>query len=88
MESASLIENDDTAWRVYNTFSFAIKVFLCTFLTPRWLALSGIGIFSLQVVKSALDNNWWIEGLWEYPVSILYITTVYCLTNGNSKGHE
>lgn len=86
-EAANFIPNDDNAWTWYLTTSELTKAALCLFLRPTWVRWSGVGIFLSQALDELTGGNYFGAGLWEYPLSAVFVLAVYLITrNHDSEG--
>lgn len=69
----------------YDTCTQASLAVLCTFLRPRWVAFAGAGIFTSQAFDELLEGNLFGAGLWEYPLSALYVTAVFLILRSHDS---
>lgn len=69
----------------YDTMTQVSLAVLCAFLRPRWVAISGAGIFASQAVDELLGGNLYGDGRWEYPVAVAFTVAVYFITRGHDQ---
>lgn len=75
--------------RIYDTCTQATIAALCLFLKPAWVRWSGFGIFTSQALDEVVEGNVFGAGLWEYPLSAVYVIAVYLiLRNHDHKGGD
>lgn len=71
----------------YDTCTQMTIAVICMFLRPRWVAWSGAGIFASQAIDELMAGNLFGAGLWEYPLSAVFVLAVYLITrNHDSEG--
>lgn len=79
MEASAFIDSDDWSWRVYDLGRYALVAYLCNFLPTRWLRICATTLFITQGLDEITGGNLFQDGIWEYPVFLVFCIVVHKL---------
>jgi len=80
MEASNLIPDDDLAWNGYAGSQMLIMALLSWWFPVRWMSITLMAIFVSQALDTFLSGNLFGDGLWEYPVAIIFALITWSIT--------